>query len=321
VIERLFDARVVAADGEVDVWHPDVRFFRLEDPRTGETRASFFLDSFARPEEKRGGAWMDVCVGRSAVLDRKPVAYLTCNGSPPVGDTPSLLSFRDVETLFHEMGHGLQHMLTTVPYADAAGINNVEWDAVELPSQFMENWCYHKPTLDSFARHHETGEALPADLFAKVERARHFNAGLGMLRQLYFAKLDMDLHSTFSPGGDKTPFDVQAEVAADYTVLAPLPDDKFLCGFSHIFAGGYAAGYYSYKWAEVMAADAFGAFEEEGLEDEAAVGDLGIKFRDTVLALGGSRHPSDVFKSFRGRDPSPKTLLRQSGLVGAASSS
>lgn len=212
-------------------------------------------------------------------------------------------------------------MLTAVEHADAAGINGVEWDAVELPSQFMENWVYHKPTVDTFAAHYKTGEALPGALFDKVVAARHYNAGLAMLRQLFFAKLDLALHSAYDPASAPAdglgPFALQAELAKDLTVLPPLPEDRFLCAFSHIFAGGYAAGYYSYKWAEVMAADAFGAFEESGLDDDAQLKALGRKFRDTVLGLGGSRHPAEVFEAFRGRQPSPETLLRQAGLVGA----
>ena len=195
-------------------------------------------------------------------------------------------------------------------------VNNVEWDAVELPSQFMENWCYDTPTLYAFAKHHETGAPLPAALFEKVRAAKNFQAGLGMLRQLYFGAMDMQLHSDkFNPSGDKSIFQVQHEMASLYTVIPPLPEDRFLCSFSHIFAGGYSAGYYSYKWAEVMSADAFAAFEEVGLNNEEAVRATGRRFRDTVLAQGGGRHPSEVFKEFRGREPSPEALLRHSGLT------
>lgn len=313
--ERLFDVKIVAADGEAQVWGDDVRFFKIHDVKTNEFIASFFLDPYSRPAEKRGGAWMDVCVGKSRVLDKKPTAYLTCNGSPPVGDKPSLMTFREVETLFHEFGHGLQHMLTRVEYGDAAGINGVEWDAVELPSQFMENWCYDKPTLYSFAKHYETGEPLPEVLFNKVKNAKNFQAGMGTIRQLYFGTMDMTLHSkAFDPYGHKTVFDVQHELSEKFTVMAPLPEDRFLCSFGHIFAGGYSAGYFSYKWAEVMSADAFGAFEEVGLDDTDKVKETGRRFRDTVLAMGGGKHPSDVFRAFRGRDPSPEALLRHSGL-------
>jgi oligopeptidase A len=237
-----------------------------------------------------------------------------CNQTPPVDGAPSLMTFREVETLFHEFGHALQHMLTRVDYPDAAGTNNIEWDAVELPSQFMENWCYHRPTLLSFARHHETGEPLPAALFERVAAARTYRAGSLFLRQLHFATLDLELHHRFDAGRDSLS-ELVARVAAANTILRPLPEDRFLCSFSHIFAGGYAAGYYSYKWAEVLSADAFGAFEEAGLDDAAALAATGRRFRDTVLALGGSRPPSDVFESFRGRGPSVEPLLRHNGLL------
>jgi oligopeptidase A len=248
-------------------------------------------------------------------MGKKPVAYLICNGSPPVGDKPSLMTFREVETLFHEFGHGLQHMLTRVEEGDAAGINNVEWDAVELPSQFMENWCYDRPTINNFAKHYETGEPIPEELFQKIKNAKNFQAGLKMLRQLFFGSMDMQLHSSFDPSGEKTCFDVQHELAKEFTVVPPLPEDRFLCAFGHIFAGGYSAGYYSYKWAEVMSADAFEAFEEAGLDNDEAVKATGRRFRETVLAMGGAQHPSKVFESFRGRQPSPEALLRHSGLL------
>ena len=313
--ERLFGVRVRAADGEAPVWHPDVRFFRVAD-EDGTPLAAFYLDPYSRPAEKRGGAWMDECVGRAP--GRLPIAYLICNQAPPVGDKPSCMTFDEVHTLFHEFGHGLQHMLTTVERPLAAGIRNVEWDAVELPSQFMENWCYHRETLLGLSSHVETGEALPDELFQKLCAARTFRAGSNMLRQLYFALLDLELHHTWTPDGGESPFDLQQRIAAHTTVIPPLPEDRFLCGFGHIFAGGYAAGYYSYKWAEVLSADAFGAFEDAGLGDPAAVASTGRRFRDTVLALGGSRHPMEVFRAFRGREPSTEALLRQSGLARAA---
>ena len=314
---RIFDVRIEEAKGDAPVWHPDVQFFKVLDGPTGEHLASFYLDPYARPEDKRGGAWMGTCVGSSKVLDRKPVAYLTCNGSPPVDGKPSLMTFNEVTTLFHETGHGLQHMLTEVEHAPAAGINGVEWDAVELPSQFMENWCYDEGTVygAGMATHYETGEPLPRDLFDQLCAQRTYMAGSGMLRQLYFGVLDMELHHRYDPKGKESPFDVQKKIAAQYTVLPPLDDDRSLCAFSHIFAGGYSAGYYSYKWAEVLSADAFAAFEEVGLENEEAVRETGRRFRKTVLALGGGRHPSDVFRDFRGRDPSPDALLKHSGLL------
>lgn len=244
-----------------------------------------------------------------------PVAYLVCNMTPPVGDTPSLLTFHDVETLFHEFGHGLQHMLTEVGYLDVSGINGVEWDAVELPSQFMENWCYHKPTLMGMARHYQSGEVMPDELFTKLHGAKTFRAGQMMLRQVQFALLDLRLHDDFDPWGSLSPLAVQAEVAQQCAVIPPLPEDRFLCSFSHIFSGGYAAGYYSYKWAEVLSADAFSAFEEVGLDADQAIQQVGRRFRQTILALGGSIHPMQIFTEFRGREPRIQALLQQSGLV------
>jgi oligopeptidase A len=246
------------------------------------------------------------------------VAYLVCNQTPPAGAQPSLMSFREVETLFHEFGHGLQHMLTTVERVEAAGINNVEWDAIELPSQFMENWCYDRDTLRALARHWQTGAALPDELYTKLVAARTYRAGSQTLRQVYFATLDLALHHDYRPDDledDDSVLTLQQRVAADNTVIPPLEEDRFLCGFSHLFAGGYAAGYYSYKWAEVLSADAFSAFQEAGLNDPAAVAATGRRFRDTVLAQGGSRHPLEVFAAFRGRAPSPEPLLRQCGLA------
>ncbi|MFM2173843.1 MAG: hypothetical protein RLZZ54_1770 [Cyanobacteriota bacterium] len=314
--ERLFGITIAAADGEAPVWHPDVRFFRILD--NGQPLAGFYLDPYSRPGSKRGGAWMDECLVRSRSADGSPVlpvAYLICNQSPPVGDTPSLMTFEEVETLFHEFGHGLQHMLTTVDRPQAAGINGVEWDAVELPSQFMENWCYDRATLMGMARHWQSGEPLPEQEFRKLLAARTFMGGAATLRQVHFALVDLRLHSQWHPGCGQTPEQLRREIAADTTVLTPIDDDAFLCSFGHIFAGGYAAGYYSYKWAEVLSADAFSAFEEVGLENEEQIRDTGRRFRDTVLSLGGSLDPKQVFEAFRGRQPSSDALIRHSGLV------
>jgi oligopeptidase A len=256
-------------------------------------------------------------VGRSRLFpERLPVAYLVCNGSPPVDGKPSLMTFSEVETLFHEFGHGLQHMLTDVDYGAVAGISRIEWDAVELPSQFMENWCYQRETLLGVSGHYETGEPLPEELYRKIRSARTYQAGTQMLRQLFFALTDLELHHGFDPDGETTVLDVQSRVAGKTTILPLLPEDRFLCSFGHIFAGSYAAGYYSYKWAEVLSADAFAAFEEAGLEDAAAIQATGRRFRDTVLALGGSRPAMEVFREFRGREPSSEALLRHSGLGG-----
>ena len=308
---RLFGLTVRPADGAAAVWNPEVRFFRIFD-ESGSEVAAFFLDPYSRPHEKRGGAWMDECVGRAP--NRRPVAYLICNQVPPVDGKPSLMTFGEVNTLFHEFGHGLQHMLTNVERPLAAGIRNIEWDAVELPSQFMENWCYHRETLLGLTGHYLTGERLPEEPFRKIEASRTFRAGSDMLRQIYFALTDLALHHEYDADGDRTPFDVQHRIASRTTTIPPLPEDRFLCGFTHIFGGGYAAGYYSYKWAEVLSADAFGAFEEAGLDDPVAIARTGRRFRDTVLALGGSRHPMEVFEAFRGRAPTTEALLRHSGL-------
>jgi oligopeptidase A len=316
--QRIFGVTITPADGEAPVWHPDVRYFQVAD-QTG-TIAHFYLDPYSRPAEKRGGAWMDECIGRAKVETnagssiRLPVAYLVCNQTPPVDGKPSLMTFNEVETLFHEFGHGLQHMLTKVDYSRASGIRNVEWDAVELPSQFMENWCYHRSTLLSLGRHYETSEPLPEHYYQKLLAARTYMSGSTMLRQIHFSWVDLELHHRYQPGGD-TPEQIRRRIAEKTTVLPPLPEDNFLCAFGHIFAGGYAAGYYSYKWAEVLSADAFSAFEEAGLENEQSIAQVGHRFRDTVLALGGSKHPMEVFKSFRGREPDTVALLRHNGLA------
>ena len=317
LLTKLFGITIRAADGEAPIWHPDVRFFRVFDASDNKPLAAFYLDPYSRPENKRGGAWMDTCLPRRRFQGQVelPVAHLVCNSTPPVGDMPSLMTFREVETLFHEFGHGLQHMLTTVDEADAAGINGVEWDAVELPSQFMENWCYHRPTINGLSAHCQTGEPLPDELFNKLVAARNFRAASQMLRQLLFGMTDIYLHHQFDPSSSETPFDVQRRMAEKTSVMPPLPEDRMLCAFSHIFSGGYSAGYYSYKWAEVLSADAFGAFEDAGLDNEVAVQTTGRRFRDTVLSLGGSRHPLEVFRSFRGRDPDPLALLKQCGLA------
>jgi oligopeptidase A len=315
IASKLFGITIVQDNDAAERWHPDVMFFRVIDTESQKQVASFYLDPYSRPGEKNGGAWMGDCLGRSKVIGTAPVAYLVCNGSPPVGTKPSLMTFSDAETLFHEFGHGLQHMLTHVEEGDASGIKNVEWDAVELPSQFMENWLYHKPTVDSFAVHFETGEPLPADVFEKIKGARTFMAGSIMLRQLQFGALDMELHSNYDPDASESPIEVQQRIAKKYALLQPLEEDRFLCSFAHIFAGGYAAGYYSYKWAEVLSADAFAAFEEAGLDDTEALAATGRRFRATVLGCGGSRHPSDVYRDFRGKDATVDALLRHNGLI------
>ncbi len=317
ITKKAFGVDVRESQADVQKWHPDVRFYEVWDEKTKKQIAAFFLDPYSRPENKRGGAWMNECISRRMTKDglEIPVAYLICNGTPPVGNKPSMMPFSEVTTLFHEFGHGLQHMLTTVEFPEAAGIHGVEWDAVELPSQFMENWCYHKETLMGMTSHIDTGAQLPEEIFNKLVAEKNYLEAYSTLRQVLFALTDMDLHHSYDPFGDETIFDVFQNVAKETSVMAPLKEDRFLCAFGHIFAGGYAAGYYSYKWAEVLSADAFAAFEERGLEDKKSVNEQGLKFRNTVLAMGGSKHPLDVFKEFRGREPQIDALLRHSGLA------
>ncbi|MAF67411.1 MAG: peptidase M3 [Planctomycetes bacterium] len=318
--ERLFGVRVVEAGGELPVWHPDVLTFRILDGADEEI-ASFGLDPYSRPADKRGGAWMHGLRGRSVQLAsegeavRNPIAVLVCNGTPPVGERPSLMTFGEVETLFHEFGHGLHHMLTRVDNAMSAGTENVEWDAVELPSQFMENWCYHHETLMGLTAHVETGERLPDELFEKVVAAKNYLIGTWRLRQLNLGVTDLALHRGGASAEAETPHEVHRRISKTTSVLQPLPEDRFLCSFGHLFAGGYAAGYYSYHWAEVLSADAFAAFEEAGLDDARKVEETGRRYRETVLALGGSRPAMEVFRSFRGREPETAALLRHSGFA------
>lgn len=318
--KTLFGIDIEQADGLAPVWNNDVRFYRVKDS-SGNPIAYFYFDPYTRSSEKRGGAWMDEVVGRSRVLSRDgssarlPVAHMVCNQTPPVGSKPSLMTFREVETVFHEFGHALQHMLTKQDEGLVSGIRGIEWDAVELPSQFMENWCYHRDTLMSIAKHYETGESLPEEVYLKLLAARTFRAGSQSLRQIRFASVDLELHSKYVPGGSESIYDVDRRVSEKTQVIPPLPEDRFLCSFSHIFAGGYAAGYYSYKWAEVLSADAFSAFEDAGLDDNKAVKETGHRFRETILALGGGKAPEEVFVEFRGREPSPEALLRHNGLL------
>jgi len=315
LVQRLFGVEVRPADSMASVWDESVRFFHLYDQ--DQLIAGFYYDPYSRPENKRGGAWMDECRNRRMTEQgmQIPIAYLVCNSTPPVGEQPALMTFRQVETLFHEFGHGLHHMLSEVDEPEVSGINGVEWDAVELPSQFMENWCYHKPTLIGMTSHVETGEALPDELYQKIVAARNFRAASNTLRQLTLGMTDMRLHTQFDPESEASVFDVQRQVMEKTSVLPMLEEDRLLCSFQHIFAGGYAAGYYSYKWAEVLAADVFAAFEEAGLDDKQAVQQIGRKLRKTILSKGGSKHPMQLFKECRGREPDPQALLRQCGLL------
>jgi oligopeptidase A len=293
----------------VDVWHEDVHFYHLYDS-TGKQRGAFYLDPFAR-NHKRGGAWMDECLSRKQTGDsvQQPVAYLTCNFSPPVEGQPSLLTHDEVTTLFHEFGHGLHHMLTQVDYVSVAGINGVEWDAVELPSQFMENWCWQKEVLDRLSSHYQSGEPLPQVMFDKLYAARNFQSGMQMVRQLEFSLFDLLLHANY--GQWDSVQQLLDAVRQDVAVLIPPRFNRFQNGFTHIFAGGYAAGYYSYKWAEVLSADAFSKFEENGLFDPTT----GHAFLTEVLERGGSRPAMELFVAFRGRKPRIDALLRHSGLA------
>ncbi|MDN3638021.1 M3 family metallopeptidase [Simiduia curdlanivorans] len=308
VVAKLFNISVEKYSG-IAVWHPDAEVFQIK--RQGQTLAYFYLDLYARPD-KRGGAWMDDCRVRRATSDgiQLPIAYLTCNFTPPLGDTPSLLSFDEVTTLFHEFGHGLHHMLTDIDVAAVSGINGVPWDAVEQPSQFLENWCWEPDAIGLISGHYQTGAPLPQQLLDKMLKAKHFHTGLFMLRQLEFALFDFRLHQR-----DKVENIAQVQACLDQvrqqvSVVLPPDFNRFQHSFSHIFSGGYAAGYYSYKWAEVLSADAFSKFEEEGIFNPAT----GQAFLDTILSQGGSRDALALFKAYRGREPEVDALLRHSGI-------
>jgi oligopeptidase A len=311
VVERLYG---VSFDEDRDAprYHADVRYFRIMED--GAPIAGFYLDLYAR-EGKRGGAWMDECRVRRLEGDdlQLPVAYLTCNFTRPVGDRPALLTHDDVSTLFHEFGHGLHHMLTRQTVADISGINGVAWDAVELPSQFMENFCWEREGLDLIAGHIDTGEPLPAELFERLQAARNFQSAMGMVRQLELSLFDFRLHRELATPSAS---DIQAllsDVRDHVSVVPRVPFNRFQNGFGHIFAGGYAAGYYSYKWAEVLSADAWSAFEEAGIFDP----ETGRRFRTEILERGGSRDAAELFRAFRGREPSVEPLLRHSGIRAA----
>ena len=310
VVSKLFGINIKQVDG-VDVYHHDVKCYEITD-YNGVKRGEFYLDNYAR-ENKRGGAWMDVCTSRQKVGQgvQLPIAYLTCNLTPPVGDDPALLTHMEVTTLFHEFGHGLHHMLTQIDTGGVSGISGVEWDAVELPSQFLENWCWERESIDMISAHYQTGAALPDELLEKLRKARNFQSAMQLVRQLEFSLLDMHLHlqSTATQAAD-----VQAVLEGVRKEVAVLPYPEWLRfqnGFSHIFAGGYSAGYFSYKWAEVLSADAFSRFEEEGIFNT----DTGMSFLNEVLAKGGSRKAMESFVAFRGREPKVDALLRHTGLA------
>ncbi len=310
VVNQLFDLTISPARGP-SVWHSSVRYYEMR-RRDGTLVGSFYTDLYARPN-KRGGAWVDSCIARANLAGRleTPVSYLVCNFNSPVGDVPSLLTHNEAVTLFHEFGHTLHHLLTEVDYPSLAGINGVAWDAVELPSQFLENFVWRPEVLASLARHFETGEPLPADKLDTMQRSRTFLAGLGLVRQLEFALFDFRLHHEYSPELGARVHDILADVRREVAVVPVPAFNRFPNTFAHVFGGGYAAGYYSYKWAEVLAADAFGAFEESGLFDRGTAD----RFRRAILAVGGSRNALDAFVEFRGRPPELDALLRQSGIA------
>lgn len=309
IVEKLYGLQI-SEISEFNSWHSDVRFFEIHD-KDGELRGQFYLDLYAR-EHKRGGAWMDDCVGRRKVDDvvQTPVAYLVCNFTPPTADTPALLTHDDVTTLFHEFGHGLQHLLTKVDYLGVSGINGVEWDAVELPSQFMENWCWDKEALALISGHYQTNEPLPDTLFDKMIAAKNFQAGMQMARQLEFSLFDFRIHRDFDTEKGGCIYDILEKVRSQVAVVPTAKFNRFAHSFSHIFAGGYAAGYYSYKWAEVLSSDAFSLFEENGIFDA----ETGQSFLHNILEKGGSEDAMSLFVKFRGRKPNIDALLRHNGI-------
>lgn len=310
VLNRLFGMTVVEREG-VDVWHESVRFFDIFDS-TNTLRGSFYLDLYAR-EHKRGGAWMDECRVRRLTQEgelQTPVAYLTCNFNKPVGGKPALFTHDEVVTLFHEFGHGIHHMLTQIDVASVSGINGVPWDAVELPSQFLENWCYEEEALAFISGHYETGEPLPKEMLDKMLAAKNFQSAMFILRQLEFGLFDFTLHTNFDPELGGRVLETLAEVKAKVAVLPSVEWNRFSHSFGHIFAGGYSAGYYSYLWAEVLSADAFSRFEEEGIFNT----ETGQSFLNNILEMGGSEEPMELFKRFRGREPQVDAMLRHAGI-------
>jgi len=310
VVEKLYGLQI-SEISDFDSWHPDVRFFQIHD-EFGVLRGKFYFDLYARTK-KRGGAWMDDCVGRKKINDliQTPIAYLTCNFTPPTSTEPSLLSHDDVTTLFHEFGHGLQHMLTKIDYLGVSGINGVEWDAVELPSQFMENWCWEQEALALISGHYQTGEPLPDTLFNKMLAAKNFQAGMMTVRQLEFSLFDFRIHKDYDPEKGARIYPILEQVRAQVAVINPPKFNRFAHSFSHIFAGGYAAGYYSYKWAEVLSSDAFSLFEEKGIFNP----ETGKLFLTTILETGGSEDAMALFIKFRGRKPTIDALLKHNGIA------
>ncbi len=312
----LFDITITPAPFKVSTWHPDVTYYLVEDS-SGKQIASFYLDPYSRPETKRGGAWMESCRNRLMIEDQVqlPIAYIVCNFSPPMGKNSVQCSFMEVKTLFHEFGHALQHMLTKVNYPSISGINGIEWDAIEIVSQFMENWCYHRPTLKKISAHYLTNEPLPDSIIDKLIDSRTHQSSLSMLNQLRYGLADLEMHDQFDPSCATFPFKIWDDICARTSHFPCLEKNRFICSFYHIFGNDdYAAGYYSYKWAEVISIDAFSAFERAGFKDEDALKKIGKKFKKSFLELGGSLHPIDVFKIFCDRSPSITPLLKHYGI-------
>lgn len=313
VVHRLYGITIEEQQG-VDLWDEEARFFSVTG-REGALRGQFYTDLYAR-SQKRGGAWMDDCITRRKMADgvQVPVAYLTCNFTPPIGEDPALLTHDEVLTLFHEFGHGLHHLMTQVDFPSVAGIAGVPWDAVELPSQFMENWCWQEAALPLFSGHYQSGEPLPKEKFDQLLASRNFQSGMAMVRQLEFALFDFKMHLEFDPegaqGNGEQVYAALEAVREQVAVMNPPSFNRFPHSFSHIFAGGYAAGYYSYKWAEVLSSDAFSHFEESGVFDA----ESGLRFLSAILEQGGSRDPMELFIEFRGREPQIDALLRHSGI-------
>ncbi|KOR31863.1 oligopeptidase A [Achromatium sp. WMS3] len=309
IATRLFGIQITELQN-IDTWHPDVTCYQIQ-AADGTVQGYFYLDPYAR-NKKRSGAWMDECIGRMRHQGKLqiPAAYLVCNFPAPLNNRPALLTHDDVCTLFHEFGHGLQHLLTQVEQPAVAGINGVVWDAVELPSQFLENWCWEREALDLFARHWEIDQPLPEDLYQKMRKAKNFQAAMGVVRQLEFALFDFRLHQDYNPAQGSQVLEILNKIRSQVAVISYPAFNRFPHNFSHIFSGGYAAGYYSYKWAEVLSADAFAVFEERGLFDQAS----GQAFKQHILEPGGSIDANDLFIAFRGRKPSIEALLRHNGI-------
>ncbi len=317
LINRLFGVTFVQRQGEIHAWHKDVRFYDVLNA-DGSLRAGFYFDPYVRPGTKNGGAWMNEVHTRDGISYPEtilPIALVVCNQTAPMGDEPATMRLDEVVTLFHEMGHALQFIMTTIDEPQASGIGNVEWDAVEIASQFLENFCYDKATLTGVSNHTKTGEALPAELFDKIYASRNYQAALATLRQCNLALTDLRLHTLAYPSDYPNANAMKETVAREILIDAPLAQDRQLNSFTHIFSGGYCAGYYGYKWSETLSADVYMAFEEVGLTNDAAIKALGEKYRDTFLALGGSKHPLEIFKVFRGREPNTQAILKLAGLI------